>query len=344
MSTLTKFSVFLDKYYPELFYSAAQEKYKGSYIDGLFDQRFCHQDNKTAMILDPTLTGLSVVVTGNEVLVSKDIYGHHAIEITNSMDVEQTSNPKSLYNPENFGSIAYLVCPNQISIRIKETLEQPIYVKYTGNYECFYHSVVFFYVNEGVDADVVEEIESLCAINTVSNYVLFPRSLLTLSTFYKNRISASSFIYRNVVSQEGSFFEHNLLGKASAGVVDETKLHPYSSSVSQFSGIVDAHSGSFHSIVYVEPISHDYQIAVDYKNLPRKDTKISFYPVIVGQEPLNSGARISVQDLDIEKIPADKLKEEIESFTKNTFDSFRIKKLVGTDRYYENKSKFMVFP
>ena len=344
MNTLTKFSAYLGKYYPELLYSATQEKYKSSFLDGLFDQRFRHQDNKPLMILDPTLSGLSLVVSGNEILVSPNLYNHSGVEIINSMDADQTSNPKSLYSPENFGSVAYLVCPNQVSVRIKETLPEPIYVKYTGEYECFFHSVVFFYISEGIDIDIVEEIESLCSTNIVSNYVLFPRAALTLSTFYKNRVSANSIVYRNVVSQENTVFEHKLLGKSSAGIIDETKLHPYQGSSNNFYGIVDAHLGNFHSIVYVEPINHDYKILVDYKNLPRNGAKISFYPVIVGQEPNNAGARISVQDLEIDRIPTGQTQTEIESFIRSTLDAFRIKKLLGTERYYENKSKFMVLP
>ena len=72
MSTnLTSVKSFLGKYYPELLHSTLQEKYKSTGLDSIFEQRFFIQNNKVQMIVDPTAVGLSAVIIGNEIHVSK---------------------------------------------------------------------------------------------------------------------------------------------------------------------------------------------------------------------------------------------------------------------------------
>lgn len=344
MTTLTKFSAYLGKYFSELFYSASQEKYKGSCLNDLFDQRYSHQANAVQFILDPRLSGLSLEISGNEIYFSEQLYNHPSISIVNSVDVDQKLNPKSLYSAENFGSVSYLACPNQLTLRVTESVQEPIYVKYTGDFECFYHSVAFFYVEENVKLDIVEEFESLCALSAVCNYVISPNANLVLNTFYKNNISASSVVYRNVVSQENSQFTHKMLGRSSAGILDETKLHPYRNSINRFIGIVDSKIGKFHTIVYVEPIDHNYRIDVKYKNLSTTNSVVTFYPVIVGQEPNDGGASITVEDFDLNQVTESFKKTEIINFINDILPEFNVTYLSGTIRYYKNKNNFISFP
>ena len=174
MSTnLTPIKAFLGKYYSELLYSASQEKYKDTELDKFFEQRFLIQGNKTQMIVDPALKGMTVTISGNEIHISKEMYDHPNILVTNSLEANnQTSNPKSLYNPETFSTVAYLICQNHTMFEIVGDIDEPIYVKYKTDYETFYNSVVVFKINETVSAEIVEEIESHCALNCVTNYIL----------------------------------------------------------------------------------------------------------------------------------------------------------------------------
>ena len=87
MSTnLIQIKAFLGKYYSELAYWATQPKYVKAGLDKFFEQRFIIQNNKTQMIVDPMLHGLVVIITGNEIYISKDLYDHEYIEVTNSME------------------------------------------------------------------------------------------------------------------------------------------------------------------------------------------------------------------------------------------------------------------
>ena len=128
---LIPIKAYLGKYFTELNYSAAQEKYNGTSIDTFFDQRFHIQNNKTQMIVDPKMSGLSAIISGNEIQISKDLYDHPNVTITNSLEnKDQTSNPRSLYNADTFSTIAYLVCQNHTMLRIVGELDEPVYLKY----------------------------------------------------------------------------------------------------------------------------------------------------------------------------------------------------------------------
>ena len=63
-------------------------------------------------------------------------------------------------------------------------------------------------IAEGIDVEIVEEFESYCAINAVTNYILQANSKLNLSTFYQNHMSALSFCLRNVIVQDTAKYSH----------------------------------------------------------------------------------------------------------------------------------------
>src|SRR5271165_5259057 len=218
MSTnLIPIKAFLGKYYSELNYSAIQDKYKNTKLDTFFEQRYYIQNNKVQMIVDPALTGLVVSFCGNEVHISKELYDHPNMVITNSIETtNQTSNPRSLYNAEIFSTLAYLVCQNHTMFQIIGEVDEPIYVKYKTDYESFYNSVAVFEVVSDISIEIVEEIESYSALNSVTNYILHPAANIKLSTFYQNHLSGISFVYRNIIARDKSSFEHILFGKGSS--------------------------------------------------------------------------------------------------------------------------------
>lgn len=342
-ANLIPIKAYLGKYYPELLYSASQEKYKGTGLDNFFEQRFFIQNNKVQMIVDPGVKGLVVTVTGNELHISQELFDHPNVVVTNSLENNQTTNPRSLYNAETFSTLAYLVCQNHTSFQIVGEIDEPIYVKYKSDYETFYNSVVVFNVSNEVEVEIVEEIESFSALNAVINYILYPSAKLKLTTFYQNNISALSFCYRNIIAQDNSSFSHVLLGRGSSNVIDENKIHANSGSTSELLGVVNSAGKDFHSILYVEPGAADYRVAVTYKDILSGNGRVSYFPVIQGNASPDT-ATIEVSNITLEEIPPEKVEDEIKGFVSDIVGRATLERMVGVKRFYDNKTKFLHFP
>ncbi len=335
---------FLGKYYSELLYSSVQEKYKDSKLDTIFDQRFYIQNNKTQMIVDQAMAGLSILVTGNEIHVSKSLYDHDNVVIINSLEQQQLSNPRSLYNPDTFSTVAYLVCQNHTTFQIIGNIDEPVYVKYHAACETLYNSVVIFDISNDIEVEIVEEIESHGALNAVSNYILHPYSNLKLTTFYQNNISASSFIYRNIISQDYSRCNHIVLGKGSANIVDENKIHMADNTEAEFLGVINSIGKNFHSILNVVPESPSYKIDVNYRGIVDTNSSVTFYPAIVGQEQLGEKATVLVTDINIDDIPRQDRDREVQNYVSDIVGKAILDRMDGVTRFYDNKSKFMHLP
>jgi len=340
---LIQVKAFLGKYYAELNYSAIQEKYRNTQLDTIFEQRFYIQNNKAQMIVDPGMTGLVAIFTGNEVHISKELYDHPSVIISNSLEnKDQASNPRNLYNADTFSTVAYLVCQNHTMFHIVGDVDEPIYLKYKSDYETFHNSVIVVEVAIGVEVEIVEEVESLCALNVVTNYVLQPTSRLNLTTFYQNRVSALSYFYRNIVSLEDSKFNHLVFGKGSSNIIDENKIQPHHNSKSEFLGIINGAGMNFHSILCIHPGSNEYSVNVDYRDLLSGDSDVTFYPVIIGQEPTSSSS-ISVSNISLDEI-VDNRDEEIKKYIGDILDRGVLERMAGVKRFYDNKTKFLLFP
>lgn len=344
ISNLTSINTFLGKYSTELLYSATQEKYKNTDIDAIFEQRFRIQDNKAHMIVDPGLSGLVVTFAGNEIHISKELFDHPDIAIVNSIETGTTTNPRSLYSAETFSTLAYLICQNHTTLQITGEVEEPIYVKYKSDYETFYNSVVIFDISAGVEVEIVEEIESLAALNVVTNYIMHAGAHLDLFTFYQNRMSAVSMVYRNIIAQESSRYCHTLFGKGSAGIVDENKIHAYSNSRAELLGLVSAPDANFHSILYVDPIAADYSISVDYRSIVNDNSSVTFFPGIIGQLPGSDVASIVVSNIDLDQLPPTDALGEINQYISDITERAVLSRIVGVHKFYKNKSKFLQFP
>lgn len=339
---LISIKTFLGKYYPELNYSSIQEKYKDTQLDTFFEQRFFIQNNKAQMIVDPGMSGLVAIISGNEIYVSKELYDHPGVIITNTLEQNQSSNPRSLYNPEVFSTIAYLVCQNHTMFRIVGEVDEPIYLKYRSEYESFYSSVIVVEVETGIEVEIVEEIESYSALNAVTNYILKPTSKLNLRTFYQNHLSALSFFYRNIIAQDDSSFSHILFGKGSSNVIDENKFLAYHAAKAEFLGIVNSDGKKFHSILIVQPTSERYTVNVDYRDILSGNPEVTFYPMIIGQNP-SLDTSISVSNIKLEEIPEEIQAIEIDNYIKDIIQRATLDRMVGVKRFYDNKSKFLHF-
>lgn len=342
-TTLTPIKAFLGKYYSELNYSSIQDKYKNTKLDTFFDQRFSIQGNKVQMIVDPGLSGLSVIISGNEIHISKQFYDHPNMVITNSIEnANQLSNPKSLYNPEIFSTVAYLICQNHTIFQIIGEIDEPIYVKYKNDFETFYSCITMFEIVSDIQVEIVEEIESVSALNIVSNYVVHSRANLKLTTFYQNKIAGISYMFRNIIVQENAMYEHVLLGRGSSNVIDENKVFAYNNSVSEFLGLVHSEGKNFHSILSVAPAEENYKINVDYRNILVAKGDITFFPIVIGQEPADK-ATISVSEIKIEDIPAENIETELKKHCGDIAERAILDRMLGVKRFYDNKTKFLHF-
>lgn len=344
MSTnLIQIKAFLGKYYQELAYAVTQDKYSKVGLIKFFEQKFIIQNNQVQMIVDPNLRGLSVVMSGNEVYVSKTLHDHEYIEITNTLENKYNlaSNPKNLYTPEVFSTLAYLICQNHTMLHIVGEIEEPIYIKYTSEYETFYNSVLVVNIAEGLDIEVVEEFESVCALNSVTNYILQPASKLNLSTFYRNHYSALSFCLRTIIAQDTSKYSHILFGKGSSNVLDETRIHANNNSTVELLGCINPGQREFHCVLGVLPGADDYSFLLDHRHVVSGRGKTTFTPQVVGHLPQNSHTNISSLVLDHY---AEVFREEkTNEFLGSIIERATLERTLGVERFYNNKSKFLQF-
>ena len=127
-SNLIPVKTFLGKFYTDLSNTVqTSHKYKHANLDSFFEQRFQIQNNKVQMIVDVHLKGLRAVVSGNEIYVSKELFKHPFIDITNSIE-EKGPDPKALYSNKTFSTIAYLICQNHTLFKVMKDIEEPIYI------------------------------------------------------------------------------------------------------------------------------------------------------------------------------------------------------------------------
>jgi hypothetical protein len=340
---LIQVKAYLGKYYSELNYSAIQEKYSNTRLDTIFDQRFHIQGNKAQMVVDPSITGLCATISGNEVHISKELYDHPSVIISNSLEQhDPLSAPRSLYNPETFSTMAYLVCQNQTMFYIVGEVDEPIYLKYHSDYETFYNSVIVVEVAPGVEVEIVEEVESFCALNAVVNYIVGPTATLNLRTFYSNRVSGISFFYRNIVAQEDSTISHVLCGKGSSNAIDEIRLKSHQHSSAEFLGIVNSAGKDFHSILYVQPVGTRYSVNVDYRDMLSGAADVTFFPVVQGEDP-GDKATISVSNITLDVIDENSA-QALAEYIQDVVDRCILTRMTGIKRFYDKKTEFLVFP
>jgi hypothetical protein len=344
-SNLIKVKDFLGKYYPELHYSSIQDKYRRTKLSSLFEQRFIIPSGKTQITIDPGLSGLSIVISGNEILISQDVNNHPNIEIRNfTGSSNQDTDPKNLYNSELFSTMAYIVCQDHTICYITGEIDEPIYVKYKNDYETFSNSVILFEVLDDLSIEIVEEIESVSALNCVMNYILHKNSNIKLTTFYRNHISALSFIFRNIITQNHAIFNHFLFGQGSSNAVDENRLFTYMDSSAEFLGIVNSKNKNFHSILCIQPATPEtkYNVSITYKDIVYGKANVSFLPVVHDDSP-GDKVTVSISSISLEKIPEQNIKTELDRYLKDIVDLGILERTTGVERFYDNKSKFLLF-
>ena len=339
---LTKIKSYLGKFYSELSKSILSDKYVTANLDRFLEQRFYIQNNKMQMVIDPALSGLLAIVAGNEIHISKELYNHPYINITNSMEnVDSSSNPHGLYTPVLFSSIAYLICQNHTMFHIVGEIEEPIYIRYVSDCETFYNSVVVFNIADSIEVEIVEEFNSNGALNAVTNYILHENTKLNLSTFCMSAMSASSFCLRNVIMQEYSSYSHALFGKGSSISVDESRITSANNATVELLGCIRSDQQEFHVIVGILPGTIDFNFMLDHRRVISGKGKATFTPLVY--QPLPSDAHLNITSLALDEY-SDAFKEEAaDEFLSSLTERATLERFVGTQRFYSNKSKFLQF-
>jgi len=332
---------FLGKYHQELLSLSKQDKYKNTDLGRFFEQRFHIQNNKVRMIVDPLITDLTLVISGNEIYISKKLYDHPNVIVNNSLESSQQVDIKELYDSEIFSTIAYLLCQNQTTLQIVGEIDEPIYITYKADYETFYNSLLVFDILDGIEVEVIEEIESFGALNAVTNYILSPESTLNLRSFYKNHISSLSFFYRNIIVRDGAAFNHILFGKGSTTVIDENRIQISPKAIVELFGIVNSLGKNFHTILGVQSETNNYSVSVDYKGILFKNSNVSFYPTILGELPTEDSATIDISNITTDDIPSDEVSSKISEFISGIVNDAILVRMSGVKRFYDNKSKYL---
>ena len=333
---LTYVGDFLGKYSLELMASLTQPKYENSKLETLFRQRFRIQNNKVQMIIDASMDGLSVMVVGNEVYVSKELFDHPDIVINNSMESPTALDSKNMYSPNTFSTISHLMCQNHTTFHILNTINEPIYVRYVNEYETFYTSLISFNLSPGINVEVVEEIASLAALNSVVNYLVGPSAKLNLVTFYQNNISSTSVFYRSIIAQQQSTFNHTLFGKGSATVVDENCIFAMDQSVCKFNNLIDSDNRHFRSILLIEPVSDSYNLSVVNREIVTNTSNVSSHLEVSGY--MFDRTLKDSSSLNVECVPDDKKESMITDFVHNFEENVKSAKMAGHERFYQNKT------
>lgn len=339
-SNLISIKSFLGKYYNDLLHSCNQEKYRKTSLHTLLEQRFQIQDNKTQVVVDPLLDGYQVIVSGNQFVVSKTFFDHPSVEIVNTIEQQFPSNPALLFQPEVFSTVAYLLCPNRTMITIVDDLDEPLYIRYTSDFEKFYNSVITVNIHPGIHIEIVEEILTRAFLNTVTNYIVQECSSLRLSTFYETLVSASSVSYRNISLDEGATYQHLLFGQGSAMSIDETRILASEDSKIELYGVINSPTESFHKLLYIEPISKDFFVDVDCRLIIDDYSNVTYFPAIIGEPPDASKASISVTSLLLDDDDIKRQIHNIHRFTKDIMDLAILDRMAGSVRFYKNKSRF----
>jgi hypothetical protein len=210
-----------------------------------------------------------------------------------------------------------------------------------SDYECFQNSIIIVDILDNLNVEIIEEIESFGALNSVTNYILHPDVILDLTTFYKGHISSLTFCYRNIIVDEGSTFNHTLFGKGSSIVIDETDIRTLTGSETKLMGVINSQGKNFHTILNVESLTEDYSISVNYKDILWDKADVSFFPTILGNLPVADVSPINISNIAANKIPFEETMGKISEFISDIVDNTILIRMEGVKRFYDNKSAFV---
>lgn len=331
---LTTVSGALKELYPDLLDLSQQEKYANTKLYKIFEQRYYFQPNRPQLFINESLDGFIIIVSGNEIEVSKTLYDNENISLMNSLDVNSFfSDAVNNYHSDVFSNIAYLICPNKILISIDGEIDEPIYVHYKSDFECFYNSVVTFDILDGIEVDLVEEIESNSALNMVSNFKVGQGASLSLFSFYKNALSGTSLINRNVDLGNSSTFTSIVLGLGSSMVLEENNIKLSLNSQVELLGVINSRNLNFDTILNIVQPNEESYISVVYKNILNDKSNVNLFSENINDELVILNFK---EGNDLYNQYSGNLKD----FTFDISERAILNRISGYMRFYDNKNIF----
>lgn len=223
MNNLVEFGKFLGKYKEEIEGSFSLNKYAHHNLQLLLPQKYGVNISNPVIIVDTHKPGLWITAIGQKFFISEDLYNSDLIDISDSTD----TNFKKYYTPDVFSTLSYLMCRNLLSIRIKKSLNQPVYINVTSDYELLSGIPLSIELSSNVSVHVIEEISSKSFLIPSLRYTLGPRANLELSTFYKNNIASNSVLYRDITAQRETTVDHTIYCLPSSYILDETLVRAF---------------------------------------------------------------------------------------------------------------------
>ena len=328
----------LGKHSAEIIDSLRQEKYRDTSLPGLLTHRYNADTSTATLVVDPSLSGLNVIVTGNRVRVSPGVFDHPAVSFTDGLDT-RARNPRADYNPDVAASLSYLLCGGVLQLNITAYVDQVIYVTYLSDFETLNTTVLDVHVSGTTQVDIVETIASYSLYSVMTNYHVGDTAKLRLHTFYSNSVAGSSVLARQVYLSDRSTFTHGLLGSGSNVLVDETRLYPGFRSNSRIVGVTSTRAAQFHSVLTVHPEIEEYAVTVDYRNVLTTGSNVSYYAGVAGDN-VSKRSYVNSTELTIDKVDPTDAARCVAEFVKDVMAEINITGRQDTAEFSKKKSEY----
>jgi len=109
--------------------------------------------------------------------------------------------------------------------------------------------------------------------------------------------------------------------------------------------IINSAGKKFHSILAIHPNDDNtYSFKLDYRNILIGKYDVTFYPIIVGQD-LEKEQNAIISEINLNDVnDIDVAKQEVIKYLQDILDKVKVHKSLGVQRFYDNTTKFLVFP
>ena len=328
----------LGKHFAEINDSLKQEKYSGTRMPGLLTHRYKADTSTATLVVDPSLTGLNIIITGNRVRVSPGVLDHPAITFTDELS-NRTCNPRAGYTPDVAASLSYLLCGNLLQLNVTGYVDRVIYITYLSDFETLNTTVLDVNVNDTAQVDIVETVTSYSLYSVMANYHVGGTAKLRLHTFYSNSVAGSSILARQVYLSDRATFTHGLLGAGSNVLVDETRLYPGFRSNSRIVGVTSTRAAQFRSVLTVHPEIEEYAVTVDYRNVLTMDSNVGYYAGVAG-DSVSKRSYVNATELTIDKVDPDAAAVCVAEFVKDVMAEINITGRQDTAEFSKKKSEY----
>lgn len=328
----------LGKHSAEIIDSLKQEKYSSASLPGLLAHRYKADTSTATLVVDPSLTGLNIIITGNRVRVSPGVLEHPAVTFTDEIS-NRARNPRAGYTPDVAASISYLLCGNLLQLNITGYVDRVIYITYLSDFETLNTTVLDVNVNDTAQVDIVETVTSYSLYSVMVNYYVGDTAKLRLHTFYSNSVAGSSILARQVYLSDRAAFTHGLLGSGSNVLVDETRLYPGFRSNSRIVGVTSTRAAQFRSVLTVHPEIEEYAVTVDYRNVLTMGSNVGYYAGVAG-DSVSKRSYVNATELTIDKVDPDEAAGYVAEFVKDVMAEINIDGRQDTAEFSRKKSEY----